>query len=60
VKLFRILDSRGRVIETRDSNGLYHKRSSATRAIAQLKSRYWLKDEEFTIEETEVSWVVSN
>jgi hypothetical protein len=61
VKLYRVLNKNGHTTNTRSAaDGIYVKRSSAVRAIAQLKSDSWRSDEPYTIEETEVNWVVSD
>lgn len=60
-KLFRVRDKHGHIVSTRSTaDGIYVRRSSAVRAIAQLSSQYWTSYGPYTIEETEVSWRVSD
>ncbi len=59
MKLFRIIDKHGRVVRSREKNGYYDTKISAIRATKQLAYRY-VVGAEFTIEETEVNWVVSD
>lgn len=59
-KLYRILNRHGKVVCTRNANGLYEKRDSAQRAISQLAVNRWTDNGPYTIEETEVTWRVSD